>query len=134
MKKTGGEIEKDIYDLLRKGIKAKIKGDVYLRGTRPLNSSNEDAIISFMTGLDNQLQTGVVNINIYVPNIDNGSSALVKNIKRCIELERYMLRLIEEWSVKSEYHFSLGQTIHTFSEDEINQHFINVKIKFKRFS
>ncbi len=138
MKKTGSEIEYEVYNLFKDEIQAFIKGKVYLRGTRPLKENTEDlkedAIISFMTGLDNQIQRGALNINIYVKDIDNGSSDLVKDVSRCLEVERFMLNLIEKWSVKSEYKFWLGQTINTFAEDNINQHFVNVKLKYKRLS
>lgn len=134
MKKTGGQIELDVFNFWKDSIKTKIKGSVYLRGTRPLNAKTEDAVISFMTGLDNQIQTGALNVNIYVPDIGIGREDLVKNIGRCTEIEAFMLNLVEQWSVKSEYKFWLGQTINTFAEDEINQHFVNVKLKYKRLT
>lgn len=134
MRKTGGEIEYDVYTFLESEITAKINGTVYLQGTRPLNAKTEDAVISFMTGLDNQVQTGAVTINVYIPDLDMGQSDLVKNIARCNEIEVFMLRLIEKWKVKTEYRFTLGNTIKTFPEDDINQHFVNVKLKYKRFS
>ncbi len=138
MKKTGSEIEYEVFKLFKDEIQAFIQGDVYLRGTRPLKENTEDltedAIISFMTGLDNQMQTGALNINVYVPDIDNGGNDLVKDVTRCLEVERFMQNLIEGWSVKSEYKFWLEQTINTFPEDEINQHFVNVKLKYKRLS
>ncbi len=132
--KTGGQIELDVYTSLQTSIKTKISGNVYLSGTRPLNASTEDAVISFLTGLDTQIQTGVLNINIFVPDINIGAAQLVKNISRCNEIEAFMLALIEEWSVKSEYKFSLNQTILTLKDEEIEQHFVNVKLKYKRLS
>ncbi|TXD47339.1 hypothetical protein [Polaribacter sp. IC073] len=134
MKKTGGQIEYEIYNLWKDLINEEINGTFYLRGTRPINSDKEDAIISFMTGLDDQMQTGALNINIYVPDIDIGNSNSVKNIARCNELEAFMLQLTENWTVKSEYKFTLGQTINTFEEDDIHQHFVNVKLKYKRLT
>lgn len=134
MKKTGGEIELDVFNFWRESIGEKIKGKVYLRGTRPLNTDSEDAVISFMTGLDNQFQTGALNINIYIPDLNIGEGILVKDIRRCNEIEAFMLKLVEEWETKTEYRFWLGQTINTFAEEEIKQHFVNVKLKYKRFS
>lgn len=134
MKKTGGEIELDVFNFWRESIGEKIKGKVYLRGTRPLNADSEDAVISFMTGLDNQFQTGALNINIYIPDLNIGEGILVKDIRRCNEIEAFMLKLVEEWETKTEYRFWLGQTINTFAEEEIKQHFVNVKLKYKRFS
>lgn len=132
MTKTGGEIELDVYNFLKAEIKAKIKGECYLNGTRPINAKTEDAVISFMTGLDNQMQTGAVTITIYIPDINNGSD--VKDTVRCREIERFMLNLIKNWSVKTDYKFWLGNTIKTFKEDAIHQHFVNVKLKYKRLT
>lgn len=132
MTKTGGQIELDVFNLLKDELNEQIKGGVYLQGTRPFDSKNEDVIISFMTGIDADIQTGVLNINTYVPDIDNGNEKLIKDIARCNEIEAFMLSLVEK--AKSEYQFFLGQTIRTFAETEINQHFVNVKLKYKRFS
>lgn len=132
MTKTGGEIELDVYSFLKAEIKAKIKGECYLNGTRPINAKTEDAVISFMTGLGNQMQTGAVTITIYIPDINNGSD--VKDTVRCREIERFMLNLIKSWSVKTDYKFWLGNTIKTFKEDAIHQHFVNVKLKYKRLT
>ena len=52
----------------------------------------EDIIVSFLTGLDGQFQTGSVTVNIYVPDKDNGSKVLVKDVGRC----RYLARKADE--------------------------------------
>ncbi len=131
MRKTGSEIEIDIYNFLKDEIQAKIKGKVYLQGSRPIDADTEDCVISFMTGIDDQMQTGAVTINIYVPNPNKG---MTKNFKRCVEIERFMQNLIEKWHVKTEYKFTLGQSIMTLAEDSIKQHFVNTKLKYKRLT
>ncbi len=131
MRKTGSEIESDVYAIINASqLKTAIGGLTYKEGLRPINSKAEDAVVSFMTGLDGQIQTGVVNLNIYVPNIDNGSGSLVKNVSRCRVLEILANAIIQEL-VPGEYHFALGAIIQTFPADEINQHFVNCKIKFE---
>ncbi|MFJ1411694.1 hypothetical protein ACIRNY_11100 [Capnocytophaga canimorsus] len=132
MKKSGGQIEYDIYNLLKNKIQSFIKGGVYLAGTREHNSQKEDAVISFLTGLDNDIQVGKININIFVPNIHIGGQKKVKNIARILEIEAFMIALIEE--TKSEYQLQLAQTINSFEEAEIGQYFVNVALKYKRFS
>lgn len=132
MKKTGGQIELDVFNLLRDELKTIIRGDVYLQGTRPFDSHNEDVLVSFMTGRDADIQRGVVTITVFVPDIDFGGGKLVKDIARCNQLEAFMLDLVSH--LKSEYKFSLERTIQSFPEPDIHQHFIDVKLDYKRFS
>lgn len=132
MKKSAGQIEYDIYNLLKDKLQSFVKGSVYLAGTREHNSQKEDAVISFLTGLDNDIQVGKINVNIFVPNIHIGGQKKVKNIARILEIEAFMMALIEE--TKSEYQLQLAQTISSFEEPEIEQYFVNAILKYKRFS
>ena len=131
MRKTGGEIEHDVFDIIVSSqLKNEIKGDVYLDGTRPKDPRNEDAVIAFMTGLDGQIQTGAITINVYVPNIDNGSGVLVKDTARCKYLERKVDEILR--SLKpTDYHFSLGSIVRTFKTEDVEEYFVNAKLKFK---
>lgn len=131
MKKTGSTIEKDVFNLIKTGVlKNTITGNVYREGMRPFNAVTEDAVVSFLTGLDGQFQTGVLNINVYVPDIDNGSQFKVKNIGRCNVIEEVCSTLVS--SMKSDrYRFYLDATIQTFKAQDIEQHFVNVKLKYK---
>lgn len=131
MRKTGSEIEADVFTIINVSqLKGAISGSIYKSGMRPINAKSEDAIVSFMTGLDSEIQTGVVNVNIYVPNIDNGSGSLVKNASRCRTIEVLINSIVQEL-VPGDYRFALGAIVQTFPADEINQHFINAKIKFE---
>ena len=139
MRKVADEVEEDVFKLVKAdAIAASISGTVYRQGMRPFNSGNEDIVISFLTGLDGQKQTGVVNINAYVPDIDNGAQLLVKNIARCKTLA-IALNTFKESIMTSDialnrsgYKFlSDDSMITTFDEPEINQHFINLRLKFE---
>lgn len=137
MAKTGKQIQSDVLKLLKSGsLPDLITGKVYRRGYRPRDSKLEDAIVIFTTGLPGQIQTGVVTINIYVPDIDpyqNG--VLVENGQRCEQLER----AAAEWvdclaAAESNYRFKLQQTIYTEEEPDIGQHFVVVKLLYEYFS
>ena len=133
MRKTGSEIESDVFNIINASqLKVLIAGKVYKEGMRPLNAKTEDAIISFMTGLDGQIQTGVVTVNVYVPNMvsDPVTGVLIKNISRCRTLEILVNAIVQEL-VPGEYRFGLGAIVQTFPAPEIGQHFINCKIKFQ---
>jgi hypothetical protein len=131
MNKTGEEVELDVFNIIKESPLAKeIRGNVYREGTRPLDPKGEDIVVSFHTGLDGQFQTGSVNVNIYVPNVDNGSKVLVKDATRC----RYLGRKADEVirSLKpSAYFFSLGAMIQSYRAEELDQYFVNVRINFQ---
>ena len=131
MNKTGDEVELDVFNIIKESPLAKeIKGIVYREGTRPLDSKDEDIVVSFITGLPGQFQAGSVNVNIYVPNVDNGSNVLVKDAARC----RYLGRKADEVGGSlppSDYFFSLGAMIQTYKAEKLEQYFVNVKINFK---
>lgn len=131
MKKTGSQIEYDVFNILRGSLLATtIKGSIFREGMRPNGAKTEDAIVSFVAGLDDQIQTGVVNVNIYVPDIANGSAVPVKNGSRCQELEVLSNNIIQS-RLPGEYRFKLGATIQTYKAEGIDQHFVNCKIKFE---
>jgi len=137
MAKTGKQIQGDIYRLLRDStLYTKLTGEVYRNGYRPRDSRKEDAIVTFTTGLADEIQTGVVTVNIYVPDIDpyqNGT--WVEDGKRTEEIEHLAQAWVESLSCEiSCYKFKLQQTIYTEEEAEINQHFVVVKAQVRSIS
>lgn len=131
MKKGGTQIEKDVFDNFQTEIGAFVRGGVYLQGTRPHNSFEEDCVIGFLTGLDKDIQEGKVNINFYVPKINAGVQKKIKNIARILEIEAFIYGLVTR--ITDEYRFYQEQTIHSFEEDD-NQTLVNVVLRYKRFS
>lgn len=135
MAKTGKQIQSDVMALLKSGsLPSLISGKVYRKGYRPRDSKLEDAIVIFTTGLPGQIQTGVVTINIYVPDIplDDDTGVLVENGQRTEQLERAAAAWVESLTAAvSNYRFKLHQTIYTEEEPDINQHFVVVKLKYE---
>jgi len=134
MTKTGQQVEDDIYGLVKNSpLASLINGKVYKFGMRPRDSIKEDAIVKFVSGLDDQIQSGTVVINIYVPDFDpceNG--VLVRDITRCKEIEVTANEWVKTLTVeKSDYKFKKAQTIYTQEEPEINQHFVSVRLNFR---
>lgn len=132
MKKTASQIEADLYKYFKDKIDPLINGQTYRNGVRPLNSQKEDCVISFLTGLDGQYQTGVININIFVPMVKNNDNQYRKNFVRCDAIEQALMPIIEyaETDLRN-YRLQLHQMIQTFEETDIKQFFINAKIKFR---
>lgn len=132
MKKTASQIEADIYKYFKDKINPLINGQTYRNGVRPLNSQKEDCVISFLTGLDGQYQTGVININIFAPLVKNNDNQYRKDFVRCDAIEQALMPIIENAKTDlRNYRLQLHQMIQTFEETDIKQFFINAKIKFR---
>lgn len=136
MAKTSKEVQGDVYQLLKDStLSTMISGVVCQKGYRPPDSRLEDAVVMFTAGLPDQIQTGVITINIYCPDIDPyGNGVLVEDGQRTKEIEA----LARQWvnSLKADvscYRFKLQQTICTDYAEEINQHFVVVALKYEYF-
>lgn len=136
MAKTGGEIQRDVYRLLQP-----LKGDASLTGEvyqdtefRPRDSQLEDAVVIFTEGggQSEQIQSGTVTVNIYVPDIDPyDNGVFVKDKQRTDELERAAADWVDTLTAElSCYHFQLKQAIYTEAEPSIKQHFVVVRLSY----
>lgn len=113
-------------------LRSAVSGGLYKSGLRPLNSVAEDVVVNFVSGTSGQIQEGVANVNIFVPDIDNGSGAMVCNVARC----RYLEGVASEWvdSLRDSsdgYHFELDEMIQTMPYEDGKQHLISVRLSFK---
>lgn len=135
MAKTAKDIQTDFYTLLKDSdLAAMVNGIVYRDGFRPRDSKKEDIVIIYSAGEDDgEIQSGIVTLNIYVPDIlpyKNGT--MVENAARTAKIER----AAQEWyesirGVMPEYIFRLCNTIHTTADEDINQHFVVVQVKYR---
>ena len=135
MAKTAKDIQTDFYTLLKDSdLAAMVNGIVYRDGFRPRDSKKEDIVIIYSVGEDDgEIQSGIVTLNIYVPDIlpyKNGT--MVENAARTAKIER----AAQEWyesirGVMPEYIFRLYNTIHTTADEDINQHFVVVQVKYR---
>lgn len=136
MAKTAKQVEGDVRQmLLDSTLYTMISGEVYRNGLRPRDSQKEDAVVIFSTGIPNQIQTGVVIVNLFVPDIDPyGDGVFVEDGQRVERLEA----LAQEWvdSLTAEvscYRFALQQTIYTEAETDIRQHVIVIRLVYEYF-
>lgn len=130
MKKTSGQIEEYVYGLITdSSLSADIRGTIYRDNLRPLNSETEDLVIQRAIGTANQVQIGVVNINVYVPNILSNSVS-TKDVDRCVEIEILMNSFVESLT-DSNYDFSLDEMIVTEKVEGIEQYFVNTRLKYR---
>lgn len=133
MEKTAKQIEKDVFRIIRNSeLKDVIGGTFYRAGMRPKNATTEDVVVKFLTGIDGQEQSGVVLVHVYVPNIQvSADGELVENITRIDELEGLINALFADLE-NDEYLFEKDGTPHSFPVEGIEQHFINVRVHYRR--
>ncbi|MHA8064929.1 hypothetical protein [Aquirufa aurantiipilula] len=107
-----------------------ITGGIY-KGKRPQNSTLEDIVINAITIDSETLQTGAANVNIYVRdqevNVD-GTIQQLPDSARLSVLADLAIPLLESVYGPNYNFYIAGQGI--FDEPEINQHSINLKIRF----
>lgn len=135
MEKTSEDIEADVYCILRdSALKKAIGGQVLRDGRRKKGATTEDAVVKFLSGIDGQEQSGVVLIHIYVPNkafSDDGE--LSKDTPRIRELQRVVNNVIaNDFDSNTEYVFEKDGTPQSYPVEGIEQHFINVRLKYRR--
>jgi hypothetical protein len=138
MSKTGKQVQSDIIALLKNSVLAEaINGQIY-RATpedsyRPRDSKAEDILVIFTTGLPDQVETGVVAINIFFPDEeDTDNGVMHEDGRRGEELEIKAAEWVESLTAaKSDYMFKLQQTIYTEAEPDIDQHFVVIKLNYR---
>lgn len=92
------------------------------------NSQNEDIIINVLTNPNGYIQNGFANINIYVPDDENGI-----NTKRLKELIDIVTPLIDN-VIYDDFRFQIYSQLGPFVDSEFkrdNLHFINIKLNYQ---
>ncbi len=133
MEKTAEQIEKDVFQIIRNSeLNNIIGGKVYRSGTRPKNAMSEDIVVKFLSGIDQQEQSGIVLIHVYVSNISaSNDGELVKDIARIDELEQHLNALVANIE-DNEYLFEKDGTPHSYPAEGIEQYFINLRLHYRR--
>lgn len=125
--------------LLGSPIAENITGGVYLSdgvtSTRPRDSQEEDAEVVFVSGLSDQINTGVVLVKIYTTDVDPyGNGVFVADFGRLSELQALAQQWVESLTAdKSCYKLRLQQTICTEADSDIHQHYVVVKLHYYYF-
>ena len=131
--RTGTQVQNDIIDLLKGSeLVNSISGGLYRGEMRPKDSNKEDLLVMFTSGNGALEQEGDVTLNIYVPDIFVGTDGVsYQDSARCEVLEAAVLAEVSTWNQRSDYHFSLRNTIFSLHDDEIRQSFVVVRLGFK---
>nr|DAL02896.1 MAG TPA: hypothetical protein [Caudoviricetes sp.] len=131
--KTEMQIERDFFMFIKSGLGAAIHGDVYRSEMRPANATTEDAIVKFLAGYDAQIQTGVVLLHVYVPDvlIDHGRKVADKT--RIGEIESSIMDFVRTFD-NTEYLIETDGTPYSTFNEDIEQHLVVARIKFQRIT
>ena len=131
MEKTAKQIEQDIFRIIKDSdLSIAITGEVYRSGMRPTGATSEDAVVKFLSGIDEQEQSGVVIVNVYVNDIPLYGE-LVEDVPRVDELESVVNEVLSSLD-DTEYLLEKDGTPHSFPAKGIKQHFINVRLRYRR--
>lgn len=134
MAKTEIQIERDFFAIIQNSsLKKAIKGNLYRRGQRPDNANSEDCVVKFLGGIDEQVQSGTVLLNIYVPYIAYSDGRRGENLSRIGELQEAANSIIEEYD-GDDYLIKKEITPQSYQMDEIEQSVIAFRIRFQRLN
>lgn len=133
---TDIDVLQDLYlKLVQGGIGNVITGDMYLK-KRPFNSETEDCVVSFLSGRDGQTQTGIVTVNIFVPNVavsDNGGYQ-AEDFVRTELITRLLNQVIHDPTImaKGRYLWKPNTIVSVFELEQADEHahFVHVEIQF----
>ncbi|MCD8313574.1 MAG: hypothetical protein LUC24_05375 [Bacteroidales bacterium] len=134
---TAKQVQTDFIALLRgSSLEAAVSGSVYRDGYRPRDSRLEDIVVAFTTGTAAQVDSGVVTLNIFVPDIADSDGTLVEDGARTAELEAAAQTWFDGLSGggAGDYLLSLRQTIYTEAEPETHEHFVSVRLGYRYFA
>lgn len=121
---------KDVFYTLLKGsdLDNVISGSIY-KISRPANSDLEDVTIHVLDGLNGQVQNVVVNVNVYVLDVNYRVGEFVQDEIRVRELSNLCIKLLDGFSC-DDYLLEIEKQP-VFSVEGCNQHVINNRVLFK---
>lgn len=131
-RKAASKIEQEMYDALEHFFDGKISGAFYPSDCRPADSEVEDVVLTVSNATAEQIQDGIARINIYVPDLDNGSGRPVPDKDRLAvlsDLDEQIIDVLNE--ADTDFEFDLSKGTETINAEAIKQHFVNITIEFK---
>lgn len=134
MSKTEIQIERDFFQFVKESPVADIlHGGIYRRGQRPYNAHTEDCVVKFLSGIDGEIQSGTVILNIYVPYITYRDGRKGEDLQRIGDIQQTVEDSLCN-SIFNEYYIVKDGTPRTYQEDKIEQSIIAVRIYYKRLN
>jgi hypothetical protein len=111
-------------------LKDNITGKIY-RGGNIIDHTKENVVIKSITIDGSQIQKGVANVNVHVPDL------IINNTRQpnTVKLQDLTDRAVEvlEDQVGDDYGFYVESQNLFEDQDGINNHFVNIRIRFNHF-
>ncbi|MBF9252485.1 hypothetical protein I2I11_04195 [Pontibacter sp. 172403-2] len=129
--KSGLQMVADVAMLLKvPEITGIISGSIW-QHQRPANSRNEDVVINSLALTNQQLQQGVVNVNIHVPNLklnlDGATDNTMPDLARMYEIEQAIYPILEAcW--KDSFHTDIDEPGQPY-QDGANW-YLNIRVNY----
>lgn len=109
----------------------KITGGFY-KQKRPAGSTKEDIVVNGLGINNEQLQAGIINVNIHVPNVPVNTGSLQDttqpNLVRLKQLTDFAVVLLNDVWV-GDYHYHVQQQ-NLFEDDDGSNHYSNIRLEF----
>jgi hypothetical protein len=129
---TAFELMNEVWKVLNgSALKTEITGKIYKR--RPVNragNTKEDVSINSLSAPNLQHQETVLNVNIHLPNlkidVDGQQDQTQPNYKRADVLYKLAEQALDNYNANGWYIRVDSHNI--FPEDEIKEHYINIRI------
>lgn len=106
-----------------------IRGSCYRAGMRPDDARTEDIVLRFLAGTDGQVQTGIVVLNVYIPDLTSGQRTL-PDLSRIGEIEELLAAFIDSFDDPRLWLSTDGTPTATPVEG-IGQTAVTARIKFR---
>lgn len=131
--KTGFTAVDVIFDKLKSGtLVSEINGEIY-KDRRAANSIKEDVVINCITLNNTQLQQGVVNVNIHVPNLSIKKNKVIDDSQpdrsRLNALANIALDDLTE-TYGTDYNFNVQQAPLLIRDESGGDHYVNIRLDF----
>ncbi len=128
--KVDGKIKTDVYRVIKgTALELAISGKLSKRG-RPSGSNLEDIVVSVLANQNGQKQEAFVNVNIYVPDIQDETNAYVINDLRMDELSELAAQLLDKYNGGS-FRFEID-TQKTIQVESKFEHMVNFKLLYQQ--
>ena len=117
-----------IWDVVRQSGVV-ISGNVY-KLSRPINSKKEDIVIIPLAMTADQMQRGIINVNVHVPNLDLPGDQTQPNNPRLQEISSYVMSKLDDY-----YGFGYNFALDNAGEPARDQTgwYTNIRVEFNAF-
>lgn len=131
--KTGLEMIYDCFSILDvPEVRDIINGDIYFL-ERPKNSVLEDIVINALPITNDQLQKGVFNVNIHIPNLENvvingEADETQPNIVKLMTVNKVVVELLAD-VVGESFHFSAQNGGYPIRDSDLTW-YMNIRVDY----